>query len=79
MREKSKHCGLEPRVFGIVCEAFQYLTVSKVHTIKSADGHHCMVRNMLKIRNVMDCFQRNIEIKKGLHLKLYYALTVYES
>lgn len=79
MREKGKYHGFEASVFGIVCETFQYLAVSKMYTIKGADGHHGVVRNVLKIRNVMDCFQRNKEIKKGLHLKLYYALIVYES
>ena len=79
MWEKSKHCGLQSGIFGIVCEAFQYLAVPQVYTIKSANGHHGAVRDIFEIRNVMDCFQRNKEIKKGLHLKLYYALTVYES
>jgi len=73
MRKKSEHCRLKPCVFGTICEAFQYLAVSKMYAIKGADCHHRMVRNVLEIRNVMDCFQRNKEIKKGLHLKLYYA------
>lgn len=57
MREKGEDRGFESGVFGIVCDAFQYLTVAQMHTIKCADGHHSLMRNLLKMRNVLDCFQ----------------------
>lgn len=57
MREKGEYCGFEASVFGIVCDAFQYLAMAQVHAIKSTDGHHSLVWNFLKMRNVLDCFQ----------------------
>jgi hypothetical protein len=36
-----------------------------VYSIKSTNGDHRLMWNVLKIRNVMDCFQRNKEIKKA--------------
>lgn len=39
MGEKSEYGRLESGAFGIVYEAFQYLLMTNVHTVESADGN----------------------------------------
>lgn len=57
MGKESEHCGLQTCFFGIICEAFQYFSVTQVHTIKGADGRHCLELDIIEVRNVLDCFQ----------------------
>jgi len=57
MREKSKYRGLETGFFGTIYEAFQYLAVTHVHSVKCANGNHSLMWKVFKMRNVMDCFQ----------------------
>lgn len=58
MWEKSKHRGFKPGIFGTIYEAFQYLSVPDVYAIKGADSDYCLEWNVLKMSNILDCFQR---------------------
>ena len=57
MGEKSEYRGFQVCGFGIIYEAFQYLSVTEMYSIESADGDNRLIWNVFEERNVLDCFQ----------------------
>ena len=57
MRKKSKHRRFQVGGFGIIHEAFQYLSVAKMYPVEGSDGDNRLIWNVFEERNVLDCFQ----------------------